>query len=315
MLLKIVFYLIITILLIAFFLKSIIKAIKYRKYFYKLVFPDIFIISFHNCETQVKALMKMLKVSKHTKIVRVDFTNVQKLDEATYMLFLAQVEKLNKMGKEVFLYGILKTGPKNIIIKKKKYLHKNIDLEDEKIDVRVYSSVEAGVIDGVVYDFLKTIKASDYYSPLYDFLIELVGNATEHGIKSHKINWWLHYEENKKNNSVTYTFVDMGSGIIESYRNSNFLNRFRRSKKIIKDALAGKLGSTTKKKGRGRGLPQISSMVKDDLIYDFVLITNKVSLYYKNNIWHIKKIPNFKGTYYSWTVSEENYKIWQKKLR
>lgn len=253
----------------------------------------------------------MAKKTRTNKIIRVDFSQVETLNEITYMLFLAQVEKANVQNKDVYLHGILQCKSLDVIVRKKKYLHNDINLKDERINALVFSKIQTKQLDEVVLD-LRKIGIREYYSPLYDLFIELVGNAIEHGIKHHDINWWLHQEINSKKTSITYAFVDMGSGIIESYRNSSIMKRLKRSNDLIVNAFDGILGSTTGMAGRGRGLPQISSMVKKGFISDFILITNNISLRYKNGSWEIKEIPNFKGTYYSWTVSKENYLIWKK---
>lgn len=275
-------------------------------------FPKDFTLSYENSDKPIIALMKMSNIPEKNKIIRVDFSNVETLNEITYMLFLAQVEKANAQHKNVFLQGVLQSKSMDIIIRKKKFLHNYIDLRDEKIDALVHSSIQTKPIDEAVLG-LKKIGIKEYYSPLYDLLIELVGNAIEHGInKTHNINWWLHQEMSPQKNSITYAFVDMGTGILESYRTSSFINRLKNSKHLIVDAFEGVLGSTTKQAGRGRGLPQITYMVKKGYISDFILITNNISLQYKNGGWKVKKNPNFNGTYYSWKVSKENFLTWKK---
>lgn len=155
----------------------------------------------------------------------------------------------------------------------------------------------------------------DYYSPLYDLLVELVGNATEHGIRRKNINWWLHHEIDNDRKCINFFFADMGIGIIESYRRGIEELKNKDSKYIIVKAMNGELGSTTREEGRGRGLPQISNMVRNNIVSDFILITNNVSLHYKDSDYNIKCIPNFKGTMYRWSVSKENYLIWQNILK
>lgn len=303
----------------------------------RIKFPRNFILSFDNTEKPIKALMKMVDVLLPIKpkwfllplirlinanipnSVKVDFSKVTRLNEATYMLFLAQVEKVNSMyetEKPVYLYGVLQCSSlTNILIRKKKYLHKKLNIADEKkIDALVYSSIDTSQIDEVVKEVTK-IGIMEYYSPLYDFLIELVGNATEHGLKSHNINWWMYSERNQANKCINYTFVDMGSGIINSYKSNRLCYKIMPDKYIIRNALKGRLGSTTNQEGRGRGLPQINLMVEKGLVSDFVLITNGVSLRYKNGKWDIKSIPNFKGTCYSWNIYKENYYTWKQGLK
>lgn len=325
---------IVVVVLAPMFVIMAVRAISIHK---RIRFPHNSILSFDNAEKPIRALMKMVDVFLPVKTkqflfpvmrlintniprrVKVDFSKVRMLNEATYMLFLAQVEKVNSMyetKRPVFLYGILQCSSlTNILIRKKKYLHKRLNIADEKkIDALVHSSIDTSQIDEVVKELSK-IGIAEYYSPLYDFLIELVGNATEHGLKSHNINWWMYSERNQTDKCINYTFVDMGSGIIRSYRSNKLRYKVMPDKHIIKSALKGRLGSTTNQAGRGRGLPQINSMVEKGLVSDFVLITNEVSLRYRNGRWEIKSIPNFKGTCYIWNIYKENYYTWKQGLK
>lgn len=279
-------------------------------------FPSNFIISHENAEMPVRALMKMSSIKTHSTI-KVYFADIEYIDKGTYMLFLAQVETLTLNNKKVVLSGEINSKCIEVILgaRYNQYVHRNIQISDIGIkNLHKSNMVNTETIDSIVLK-LKKIDVKGYYAPLYDLLVELVGNATEHGIRRKNINWWLHHEVDNDRKCINFVFVDMGIGIIESYKRGIKELKNKDSKSIIVKALNGDLGSSTREEGRGRGLPQISSMVQNNIVSDFILITNNVSLHYKNKDYDIKCIPNFKGTMYRWSVSKENYLIWQNILK
>ena len=58
----------------------------------------------------------------------------------------------------------------------------------------------------------------------------------------------------------------------------------------------------------------IKDMVEKSFISDFVLITNSVSLRYNNGQFEQFRHQNFVGTYYSWTISKENFLSWRDRI-
>lgn len=252
-------------------------------------------------------------------MVYVDFSKVEEITDGTYMVFLAQVEKaiINK-NKRVRMY--VKKLPKskkvlNTLMKQTKYEHQNIRITSNVVPnlAGSFDKVEPEFIDKIVQE-LKKIGISEYYQPFYDFLIELIGNATEHGIQNKNINWWLlRYRELDKK-MMRYVFVDMGNGIIKSYEKSGLRKKFtfnKDTKNIPLDALNGKLGSSTQEEGRGRGLPQIREIIENGFVSNFVLITNTVSLCYSDGKFDASTNPDFAGTYYTWTINKEDYTRWK----
>ena len=108
----------------------------------------------------------------------------------------------------------------------------------------------------------------------------------------------------------------MGVGIANSHKKARFLLRYRLmgkygENKIILDSLYKKLPSSTKKEGRGRGLPEIREMIEKEWVSDFLLVTNKSAVRHIDNQFKVTNNKNFKGTYYSWTVSKYNFEKWK----
>ena len=87
-----------------------------------------------------------------------------------------------------------------------------IDVTKECTDDEIREIIDEEVIN------LKRIGIKEYYERFSNFLTEIIGNATEHGIKNSDINWWLWRDKDYVNKKMNYAFVDMGVGIISSYK-------------------------------------------------------------------------------------------------
>jgi hypothetical protein len=282
----------------------------------EIKFPKQFYMREGYLSDVIPALRKI--VTKNNKKIYVDFSEVEEMTEGSYMVFLAQVEKALILGKSI---RFLPKLPKSKLVinilstqKNSKYKHQNIRISGDIIPdkANTYNLLDPDYIDDVVYE-LKKLGFTEYYKPFYDYLVELMGNATEHGIRHKNINWWMLKYRDYSERCMKYVFVDMGVGIIKSYEESGLLKKyfFKSKKQIPLDALNGKLGSSTRKPNRGRGLPQIREIIEKGYISNFILITNGVSLRYINNEFVVSENPNFIGTYYSWTINKENFIRWK----
>lgn len=246
--------------------------------------PNNFCMRHGFLEKVIPALRRI--VTYPCERVYLDFSQVENMTEGTYMVLLAQVEKaFEEKHKEVYIFNKLPKSKDvlNILGKPKKVKHQNIRITSDVLPkAETNQKIDTEFIDELVVE-LRKIGINDYYMPFYDFLIELIGNAVEHGIQSKKINWWLLRYRSPQNKGMTYVFVDMGIGIISSYRKSGLLRKysFMDAKQIPLDALYGRLGSSTRQTNRGRGLPQIREIIEKGYISNFVLITNNVSLRYE----------------------------------
>ena len=283
-----------------FFLSLLLLLVYLWKRYSKIKFPEKFLIESEYLDKVIPALRKI--VTKPTDEVTLDFSNVSDISEGAYMAMLAQVEKAASHNKKVILKAsTIKTLKVwQILTKDKSYKHKNVEINNDVLGAEFANKLYTDEVDELVEE-LKKLGFTSYYQPFYDFLVELIGNSVEHGIQHKNINWWLWRERDSRKKCFRYVFVDMGIGIINSYKESKMLSllRFFNKQKLLLDAFDGKLGSTTRMPGRGRGLPQIKDIVKRGLLSDFVFITNNVSLQYKNNKFITSSNPNFVGTYCS----------------
>lgn len=258
-------------------------------------------------------------VTTRDNSIAINFSQIKETRKGDIMVFIAQMEKSGvEFGKQFYRIGKL---PASKQAKKLLWFSGNLVHEYKTLPTTLSDAERASaslinpkLIDKTVKE-LRKIGIGSYYFPFYIFLTEIIGNAVEHGIEKKKINWWLAQDIDRVNKSIVYTFVDMGDGIIETHKKAGLPIKywFLSSSRIVLDSFYGELGSSTKKANRGRGLPQLRSMIESEIVSDFVIITNRVSLSYTNDDFRSTKNPNFVGTYYSWTINHNNFEKWRSK--
>lgn len=278
--------------------------------------PEIFLIEGKNASDVSKCLYKF--INHVDEKIGVNFSRIKEVTNGDVIILMAQVEKSIYSNRNSFhrIGAMPKSKKVWRVFEKVNILHqhKTFELSDSYTsdDIEKYKMLFPEVIDNIVKE-LKRVGFREYYEPFYVFLTELIGNAIEHGIQHRKISWWLTKQIDNKNRIIKYCFVDMGVGIINSHRQAGLPLRYLISKdeKVLTDAFNGKLKSSTKQPNRGRGLPQIKSMVDKGWISNLRVITNRVSMNCEFNDPQFDNIPEFIGTYYSWTLNKSNYEKWK----
>lgn len=278
----------------------------------KIVFPKYFMLEAPYIDDTVRCLAQLVSEKPVCHIL--DYSKVRHIRRGDFLVLVAQIEKA-AINKNTFVQeGIFKDQGKikywidRIFKGKGKAMHDNVR------DSSFFNNAKLLLpekVDTLVQE-LKKIGIKEYFFSFNTFLIEIMGNAVEHGIKNKNINWWLDREVNSKTRTITYTFVDMGQGIIRSHKKAGVPLKywFLPDSRIVLDAFEGKLGSSTKLAYRGRGLPQLREFIVKGLVSDFFMITNTVTLQYNNDKFTHSKNPDFKGTYFRWTLNLKNYEQW-----
>ena len=281
-------------------------------------FPVRFLLDEAYLDESLHSIQKIDSSGK--KRIHIDLSVVKKISKEALIILLAQTEKaIDRTGKDVYIRVPINKKARNIVTGKweDKHIHHTNYNKIEKSgikDIVFKDGIDPTVILPALID-LRKIDIQELYGPLYDFLVELIGNATEHGIRGMSLSWWFLYYKDK--NSYRFVFVDMGKGIVGSYASAEAtreITRYKSHQEILLEALDGKLGSSTGKENRGRGLPFIMRCVKKGFISDFVLMTNGVYSRYENGAMRTRSIPEFEGTYLSWKINQSNYIQWKNTL-
>ena len=154
---------------------------------------------------------------------------------------------------------------------------------------------------------------------IWQNLVECMTNTHNHAkgtevpIRSHLANRnrWEHEEWIAGvmcNDGIAYfSFVDQGVGICASVGAQGWLVRLGQSlirygpEKLVKDAFEGKLGSSTKAKGRGLGLPRMTHDAQRGLLLDLRVRTGKVEGNVETMVFRQTR-EHLHGTVFTWTI-------------
>jgi hypothetical protein len=121
----------------------------------------------------------------------------------------------------------------------------------------------------------------------YTILVECMANTLNHAARpgaKRRVRWSLLVQHDRARNTVCFCFADQGLGVIETLKLDKaeqvrrFLNRFLSSEGdagILKRVMQGEVRSSTKRKGRGLGLPKIASLRREKLLDRLVVIANR----------------------------------------
>jgi len=262
----------------------------------------------------------LFKCKSKDSFIILDISSTKTISEGAFLTLKAQVEKINKTRSLKQRYTINGAKAREVVTFLKKHFvapaksntkEFHVDL-DVKKGMTADSETDPIFVDNIVRD-LRMIGVTEYFDPFYDFLVELIGNATEHGIKHKNINWWLMHYRDYESRAMRYTFVDMGRGIVRSHKENHvpLKYHFLGDSRIVKDSMDGKLLSSTKQKNRGKGLPFIKLLVTKGWISDFLLVTNRVIVHYDGKNIVYSRCKNFIGTYFSWSINNSNIQQWK----
>lgn len=298
-----------------------------------LKFPKRFVFDKESAADIIK-FFNILYRYRHKDII-LDASETKEISECDLILLNATLEKIYVINsKDRIVNRVVIKGLKSKLLKivrdhlqsdwsfsndksnKEKVRHLSLRGEDQVITNQLKFAMDNNphVIRGIV-DNLKRIGVKNF-DEFYNILIEMVGNAMEHGLRDKHINWWLYQDRDSKTNSFTYTCLDLGVGILKTYEESHVLSfidkYFTPKTQLALKALKGELGSSTGTAGRGTGLKIINNAVENKWIDNFVLITNNAYISYNSTTgcYELKKIPNFVGTYYTWTINKECFERW-----
>lgn len=161
--------------------------------------------------------------------------------------------------------------------------------------------------------------------PLYEILIELMGNTTHHAYNStlqiHILpNLWYMFAQ-EKDNRIDIVFLDTGYGIPTTVRKnwiekmSVRLLQINQDSYFIRSALKGEFRSQTRDPSRGKGLPQISECFHSGLVKDVFVCSGKGVCILNKSLQDDYQISEnrerLEGTLFCWQIAkidgEETY--------
>ena len=223
--------------------------------------------------------------------------------------------KVEKSGFYSYLYG-------KEIENKEEYSFNNIES-------RLYTHGQKRVDSRLAHDLVYHASSFVWGEPrrcqgVQKTLLELMHNTYDHAdsIKGEK-HWWLAVERDKKNQEVTFAFIDFGVGIFRSLRNKKqdeplygaldkLLAKFplvKNEAELLKLILEGYIRRTQSKKyNRGKGLSKIHTLYKENKISSLVMISNKASAHVDSDDYHVLQ-DEFLGTFISFKINTQTVSL------
>lgn len=292
--------------------------------------PTIF--SFHNNADGlmwfVNNVYNVVNKDEARKIVDFNLSDVQYIDNEAISLLLALTNAIAK--KKCWVKG---NAPKNdsarkIFINSGFYDHvgsllkRNIDKGEKSGNLMIEAGTARTKNNLVGAEIRKAMKyltgKAIPYRPAYSIIQEICGNSVEHANENEMNKNWLisvFYE----NSVVIFTMVDIGKGILGTLKKK--ISQTIRDTAMFSDNVATLRGAFTKRyqsstweENRNKGLPKINDYQEKGYISNLLVITNNVYLDLEGNTSHQMK-TNFRGTFYTWTLNQENIQKWEKRLK
>lgn len=277
----------------------------------------------------VNRLDKYKKSTNRIRNIRIDLSNIEKIDIAAISFLLAKVNELSRTQR-IRIWGDTPSNPdcKKIFFDSG-FLDYMTDLsgnkfkkQSENFIINVGSETTRNEKVG------KTIERSikyltgkeSKYPPVYSIVQEICSNSVEwaNPKMSKNINWFLgvSYNGNVDNPEATYVMTDVGYGIISTLnrRFGKYIEALKLTKdtEVLERAFDRKYGSKSGESNRNRGLPLIKDRYTKLYIDDLIVITNNVLLDFnkpENTKIMSKSLP---GTFYCWKINLKCIETWNK---
>ncbi len=200
---------------------------------------------------------------------------------------------LEKSGFMNFVNGTVKNGNKNT---------RNTIFSGDK------RTNHTEILDAI-HQSMVTVWDCNGRSPLlYGTIVEMIKNSCKHAFKSdNKVRWHFAVNHDEENNVVKFSFVDNGIGVVGSYKLGalfkSLMRFFGNNSDFIEAAYFEGIESKTGLPWRGTGLPTIHETFEDNIIKNFVVITNDAYCNFDTKVKTTLK-NEFKGTYYYWEIDK-----------
>jgi hypothetical protein len=156
---------------------------------------------------------------------------------------------------------------------------------------------------------------SDRYC--YKIILECMANTRNHASGSEERpseDWYMQVYYDHTREVACYCFADLGKGIIETLNLDpsdvvraavSVVLPIEGHTGILKRVLSGEIKSSTRKAGRGLGLPKIASLRKDGLLRRLVIVANRAHLDHGGaSIEVLETRQGFSGTLLYWEVGK-----------
>lgn len=149
---------------------------------------------------------------------------------------------------------------------------------------------------------------SSGHRPSYAVIVEAMSNTWGHAATTRaSIPWLLHVAVDPSRSVARFVFVDGGRGLFNGLRMKFGVDALKRAfgltsnLDLVAPLLAGQLGSRTRQRHRGKGIPDIARSHREGEIQRLVMIANDVHMDFATH-QHYLLAKEFRGTFLTWEI-------------
>jgi hypothetical protein len=288
---------------------------KYFRRFAEVIAPEKLTLQLGYSEEVLRFIALLKKLGKSEDVINIRLHKVTDIGEGAIGMLLSVMKELTNAG--IALKG---EKPLNTIARNKlersgffKYMRGYVSPENLKTKNTIIhtgdittSQVE---LEPAMPQVMETVWGVKARCPqLFGVIGEMLRNSCDHAFKTdNNVFWHLGVSHLENENTVKFSFVDNGVGIINKYYEDKFFRQvkdvFKTNAKVLENAYKDGIASQTGLPWRGEGLPTIYELYSDNIITNLVVITNNVYLDFDMEKFEEIKVP-FSGTYYFWRVNK-----------
>lgn len=272
----------------------------------------------NNTEEIVKYFNQIKKYVDENQPVNIDISKITTLSPDIIILLMAilkdkksmkvglsgnapEIPHLNKIFMESGLYNFVKS-------KGKKKVADNNKLWEHSTDNQVKGEIAGEAVE--ICKSLFTENKINYDTDnLYNLLVEAMSNTINHADeKKAHINWWLYYFIDKEEQTIKFSFIDLGIGIFKSASFNSYRSYANHllpgNSLLVKPFLEGKIISSRKIDNEisGKGVKQIINCAQNAEFINFTIITNDQNINVKEKNSNSIN-ANFDGTFINFEIS------------
>ena len=276
--------------------------------------PSKFKLQYEYCEDVIGYINKIKALGRSGKHMNIIMADISEIGEGAISMLLSVMEELVRGG--IIFTG---TKPKDTtckaILEKSgffKFVNGKVDESNSNSKNTILNTGDnktpQSELAVEIVKSMETVWGQKGRSPsVYSCVFEMMRNSCDHAFKKdNQIRWHFALSHSDTDNTVKFSFVDNGKGIIKTFTEGilkNFLNLFQDNVDIIEAAFENGIASRTGLSWRGKGLPTIFDNYSDNHIKNLVVISNNVYIDFDRSIRY--KLKNaFSGTYYYWKVDQ-----------
>jgi len=277
--------------------------------------PMVFSLK-ENTNATIIFINNLKKLEDTKQRIYINMKEVHKLTGATIALLLSVVNEFSSKGIK-----IIGSKPKNKEARKILELsgffdHMNGEIEystevnSNTIIEQDSKSVQPQRTAKIVRSAMKTITGTEQRNKkLQGLFIEFMANSINHGFPDNKNKKWILSSSHfKKENYVSFSFIDNGVGILETINKKTkhkLKAFFKGDQDLLMSAFKGDIGSRTGLTFRGKGLPFILKKLEENSISNLFILTNNVILDFENKNF-IQIDTTYRGTFYYFELNKNN---------